>query len=343
MIIEKKVCFILNWAREFNMYETLINQLKKKNFVFVINDLNKSIINHNIEIDKINKILKSKNFRYFFLSKTLNKKKFKIAISTGDIGISKISLKSFLRFIYARTIGAVFSFLHIDLYFKKILEKDISAGGSKATIYKDLFIEKLLAEKTIKYPNGLDRNVKYFPNNAWSNVFDIYFTSSKIEKILIKKKFKNKKIFFTGYSRFDKSNLDKKNFKRLIEEFKINKKKKTIFCCPNERIMSAQSKNSIKKYISCLIKLKKNYNIILRPHPKLQLSSPEHFGLLKSSGIKIDVKSGRNIQYLFLISDLTVVDYGSSVLEAIYLKKKLYSISGKRKIFLKSSMIKKIA
>ena len=30
MIIEKKVCFILNWAREFNMYETLINQLKKK-------------------------------------------------------------------------------------------------------------------------------------------------------------------------------------------------------------------------------------------------------------------------------------------------------------------------
>ena len=95
MIIEKKVCFILNWAREFNMYETLINQLKKKNFVFVINDLNKSIINHNIEIDKINKILKSKNFRYFFLSKTLNKKKFKIAISTGDIGISKISLKVF--------------------------------------------------------------------------------------------------------------------------------------------------------------------------------------------------------------------------------------------------------
>ena len=63
--------------------------------------------------------------------------------------------------------------------------------------------------------------------------------------------------------------------------------------------MSAQSKNSIKKYISCLIKLKKNYNIILRPHPKLQLSSPEHFGLLKSSGIKIDVKSGRNIQDLF--------------------------------------------
>ena len=87
--------------------------------------------------------------------------------------------------------------------------------------------------------------------------------------------------------------------------------------------MSAQNENAIKNYISCLKGLSKVYNIILRPHPKLQLSSPYYFNLIKNSGIKIDLKSDRNIEDLFTISSIVFVDYGSSVLEAIYIKKKI--------------------
>ena len=66
---------------------------------------------------------------------------------------------------------------------KKLFNRDFTVRNINTSFYYDTFIEKSLGEKTIKYPNGLDRNIKYFPNNDWSKVFDIYFTSSKIEKI----------------------------------------------------------------------------------------------------------------------------------------------------------------
>ena len=182
MIFEKKICFILNWAREINMFETLIKRIPKKNSIFVINDLNKSVKKHVIERKRLVNILKKKKLKFYFLSKILYKKKFRIVISTGDIGISKISVKSISKFIYAHTAGILLSILRIDMILKKLFNRDFTVRNINTSFYYDTFIEKSLGEKTIKYPNGLDRNIKYFPNNDWSKVFDIYFTSSKIEK-----------------------------------------------------------------------------------------------------------------------------------------------------------------
>ena len=115
--------------------------------------------------------------------------------------------------------------------------------------------------------------------------FDYFFTSSLVEKNLIKKKFPEKKIFLIGYSRFNNyNNLEQKN---IIEEFNFDASKKNIYCSPSEWIMSSQDESSIIKYILFLKILNKNFNLILRPHPKLKFTSPRYFKLLEESGLKL--------------------------------------------------------
>ena len=87
--------------------------------------------------------------------------------------------------------------------------------------------------------------------------------------------------------------------------------------------MSSQDESSIIKYILFLKILNKNFNLILRPHPKLKFTSPRYFKLLEESGLKLDLNPFRELKYLFKISDLIIADFGSSVLEAIYLNKKI--------------------
>ena len=323
-----KICFLLNWVREIDMFKYTYTQFDKKKIFFLINDLNKKIQDQ--EKEKISKILAKDNFNYDYLSNILNKKYFKILLSTADIPVSRLTTKSILKFIYGKTIGSLIETLGIHYYFKKFLNREFIAKGKNASIYDDYFVEKEISETTIKFPNGLDRNIKYFPNNKWSNIFDIFLTTSTIEGELIKKKFKSKKILQIGYPRFLNKQI---NSESLKEEFFINSQKKTIFCCPNERIIFEQNEDSIIKYIQILKFLEKKYNLILRPHPKLQFTRPKYYQMIKNSGLKVDLKMNRTIHDLFLISDLILVDYGSSVLEALYLKKKIivYEWSNEKK------------
>ena len=87
--------------------------------------------------------------------------------------------------------------------------------------------------------------------------------------------------------------------------------------------MSNQNIDSINKYLAYLKILGQNYNLIIRPHPKLETTNINNFNLIKKSGLNIDLNPVRKIQNIFLISDLILTDFGSSLLEAIYLKKKL--------------------
>ena len=85
--------------------------------------------------------------------------------------------------------------------------------------------------------------------------------------------------------------------------------------------MSNQNIDSINKYLAYLKILGQNYNLIIRPHPKLETTNINNFNLIKKSGLNIDLNPVRKIQNIFLISDLILTDFGSSLLEAIYLKK----------------------
>ena len=328
MRIINKICFLINWGREIDMFKNIYNQFDKEKIFFLINDLNKKIQDQ--EKEKIIKIFEKDNFNYDYLSNILNKKSFKILLSTADLPASRLTIKSILKFLYGKTIGTLIELLGIHYYLKKFFKREYIAEGKNASIYEDFFIEKKISETTIKFPNGLDRNIKYFPNDKWLNIFDIFLTTSTIESELIEKKFKSKKIFQIGYPRFFDKQIKRENLK---EEFFINSKLKTIFCCPNERIVFEQNEDTIIKYIQTLKLLEKKYNVILRPHPKLQFTNPKYFLTFKNSGLNVDLKMNRSIHDLFSISDLIIVDYGSSVLEALYLKKKIlvYEWSNEKK------------
>ena len=87
--------------------------------------------------------------------------------------------------------------------------------------------------------------------------------------------------------------------------------------------MLSPNKSSIMKFVSFLKELDKNYNLIFRPHPKLKYTSPDFFKLFKDSKLKLDLNPFRKLQYLFNLADLVIADFGSSVLESIYLNKKI--------------------
>lgn len=317
-----KICFFLNWVREVDMFRNIYKNFEKKNLFFLINDLNKKNKNQKEENKKITILLKEKNLHYDFLSNVLNKKKFKILISTADLPITKINFFSILKFVYGKTIGLTFQLTKTNILLKKLFNREFVAHGKNASIYEDYFVEKDIAKTAIKFPNGLDRNIKHFPNSKWEKIFDVFLTSSIIEEQLVKKKFKSKITLQIGYPRFSQ-NINNFNKEVLKKEFSIKNEKKTIFCCPNERIIFEQKENSIFKYIQVLKLLDKKFNLILRPHPKLQYTKPKYFEIFKKSGLKLDVNMSRSIQDIFLISDIVLVDYGSSVLEALYLKKKI--------------------
>ncbi len=321
MTISKKIGFYLNWAREIDFYSSTLQKIDLSKVVFIINDLNRSISSHKIEQKIIKEILIKKNYEFCLLSEILGKIKFDILISTGDLGISKITTRSFLKYVYRRTIGELLILLKLNLFFQNKLNIKIKVGGIKATLYEEFFVENLISFNSVKFPNGLDRNIKHYPNNKWKNVFDIYLAASLVEEKLIKKKFKNKKIFLSGYPRFFKDTQN--NLEYLKQEFKFDTKKKNIISLPNERIMSMQNENAIYAYLKFLKNLQLDFNLILRPHPKLLLVKPKYFEILRNSGIKLDLDPKRRIEDLIRVSDLVIVDYGSSVLEGIYLNKRI--------------------
>lgn len=321
MIDEKKICFFLNWAREIDKYENIFKELPKKDVFFVINDLNKNFSNHIKEREKIISIIKKREFNFSLLSSVLGKKKYSIVISTGDLAISIRSFKGIIKFLYARSFGALIEMLNLKILIKKKFKKDITAGGKISSIYTEKFVEKEISKKAIKFPNGLERNLKYFPNDKWLNIFDVYFTSSTIESNLIETKFKNKKIFFISYFRFEDD--QKNNLDNLRESFFISPQKKTIICCPTSYLMSRQKKRNIISYLDYLNTLNENFNVIIRPHPKLEITKKEFYDLIINSGLKIDLEADRKIKDLLLISDLVIADFGNIILESIYLEKKV--------------------
>lgn len=321
---ENKICFFVNWLRELDMYEETYKNLPNDKIFFIINNLNKSRRNNKKEVTRIKKYFDDNSIsNYGLLSQIKYEKKFRVLISTADLPISYLSLKSIIRFIFAQTLGRIIQFFNLDILLKNIFKKDVTFGGENSDIFDNKFMEKNLSKVSIKFPNGLDRNVFHFPDFRWKNIFDIYFISSQIEEDLIKKKFNNKKTFLIGYPRFDlKKKLDQDDIS-FNKEFNFFSDKRKIICLPNERIMTSQNLKAIERYVEILTIFSKDYNLVLRPHPKLQDINNDFYQVIKKSELKLDIKSNRNIFNLISKSDLILADYGNIVLESIYLKKKV--------------------
>ena len=92
MIQINKICILINWTREIDIYDELLQNLPEDKVDIIINDLNtieKERLGNSLEIEK-NLVLKKKKFIY--LKEIFNKKKYKVIISSGFAHSSTITI-----------------------------------------------------------------------------------------------------------------------------------------------------------------------------------------------------------------------------------------------------------
>lgn len=292
------IAFYLNHSRDLAMFENTFTKINSNFVIFLFNDLYKGYDFNINEYKRIKKVISEKFPKYNNIrkiSKIYKKYKFNVLISAGNLPTSKLSLKSFLKFF-------------LKFFFRNL------------SVYENKFIEKELSYKTIWYSNNLDRNLKYFPIKKWGGVFDIYLTASKIERTLIKNKFPSKKIYNIGFPRLDRKVSEVFLKKKFINKFNFDVKKKLIVYLPT---LSSQKKKVVENSVSELENLSAYYNLIVRPHPKDKDLNKQKYKLFRKSKLKLDLYDGRNTSELISASDLIISDGGSTLLESIYLKKKL--------------------
>ena len=77
MIVENKICILINWSREIDMYIDLINLIPEENIDIIVNDI-KTIERERKENSKdIEKNLLAKKIKFKYFSKIYKKKNIK--------------------------------------------------------------------------------------------------------------------------------------------------------------------------------------------------------------------------------------------------------------------------
>ena len=322
MIIENKICILINWSREIDMFESLIRLLPNDKLDVIINDigtLEKERKGNALQI-KNNLIIKKIEFRYF--SEIFKKKKYKIVISTGFAHSSKITVASILKYLYGKSIGHFFDLIGISKIFNKLFDRPFNAGGKHSRIGSYAWYpEKIIGEKSIRYPSGMDLKLRYYPPSSLEKNFDIFFTHSQMETDLIKKKFKKKICNIIGYPRYENLKKYDQIKNDLKKEFSLNNDKKLIFWTPTHIFFPQETSLNFLPWIETMSKLNNEFNIIIRPHPKLLNKEIKILDILRNKNFFVDLKSDRKIGEIYKVSDLIICDYGGTIFSALYLEK----------------------
>ena len=321
VITENKICILINWSREIDMLENIINLLPASKFEVVINDINtfeKERGGNALQIKKIWKLRRS-NLNIFL---KFTKKKYKIVLSTGLAHSSKVTISSFLKFLYGKTFGYFFDLTGITKVFFKIFNRPFNAGGKYSRIGAYAWYpEKSIGEKSIRYPSGMDLKLRYYPDYDLEKNFDIFFTHSRLESDLINKKFKNKLCKIIGYPRYEKLGDFNNIKKELQKEFNLIENKKIIFWTPTHIYFPDETSKNFLPWINHISKLTSKFNVIIRPHPKLLNKDKQILSMLKDKNFFVDTNSDRKMGDIYKISDLIICDYGGTIFSAIFLEK----------------------
>ena len=320
-MINKKISILLNWSREIDMYDYIINKLPEDKLEIIVNDIKTSEKERKGTTSEIKNILQSrkKNFKYF--SEVYNKEKYEILISTGHANSLKISFYSILRFLYGRTIGRLLDITRISKLLVKIFNRPFTADGKKSQIGLIWYPEKKIGKTIVKFPTDMDLKLKHYPYKSFENNFDVFFTHSDFETSLIKRKFKNKTCKVIGYPRYDHLNDTKQILNDLSKDFNLDPKKQIIFWTPTHIHYRKETNTNFSPWIDKIEPLLKDYNVVVRPHPKALKLSSNIEKILNKKNFFVDIKGSRKIGNLFKISDLIFCDYGGTIFSAIYLEK----------------------
>ena len=318
-----KLAILISWPREIDMLLPLIKKLPKKKIVIIANDNNSFETGRDKSNKLILNLLKKNNIKHELFSDIYNKKKFRFLISTGEISGKKITLFSLLRFFYAFTFGFIVEKTKLFIIFEKIFNKPLTANGLHCKPGLPWYPEKKIAEVVIKYPDGADVKKKNYPYNFLKEIFDIFLVYTDIEISLIKKKFSSKICKKIDYFRYKNLSSKKKAFKDFENNKYFNKNKKILYWLPTHVDFNNENDLNIKLWFKKIAFLRKNFNLIIRPHPKTILSNKNILAELINEKFIIDNSPNRKIGDVIKHSKLVFCDYGGPVFSSIYLNKSL--------------------
>ncbi len=328
--MENKIAILINWPREIDMYYRLIKAIPTKKIEIIVNDI-KSIEKGRQDSYKIIKnILIKKKIKFSYFSKVYKKRRYKVIISTGETCSQKITFTSLLKFFYSNSFGLIIKVSNLDKLFLLLFNKPLTAEFHRSNLGSIWYPERTIGKEVVKFPDGMDLKIKNYPYPEYRNIFDIYLTLGKFETKLIKKKFSKKKCYEIGYLRYEKLEKRKILCNKIKNEFKLDKKKGIVFWTPTHIDGNDEAEN-INLWIKKIKEIQKNFNVIIRPHPKTLMLNPKIVRELKKLNYFVDKDHNRKIGELFKVSDLVISDYGGTIFSAIYFEKPILILNISRK------------
>jgi hypothetical protein len=319
--IVNKIAVLIAWTRELDQLSKFIESLD--DVIYIIDDLKYTEKERKGSAENLYQLLKYKK-DCVFLSKIIGLKKYRILISTAQTFQEKITLRSYIRHTYAISIGQFIDKIGLSRYFLKTIGRPLNGGGASSKRFEIRQIERLIGEKTIFYPKGLDVNINAYPPNRLKNIFDLFLCHGNIDMNLIKKKFNDANCIKIGYPKYDEPPSSNKSKHIVSNEINgIDKTKKLLLWMPTHIKSFGESLYNIKIWSPVISKLSDKYNIVVRPHPKSLAINPKISNKLKNLGLIVDMRSDRELKVLYQAADLVLADYGSSVLSSIYMNKKI--------------------
>ena len=320
MKLINKIAILLNGPREIDMYTKIIQLIPKDKIEILISDVNSSEVGRNNINKSLKLILKKKNIEFKNFSSVYKKEKYKVILSSGELTSTRVTLVSFLKYCYSKSLGKFIRFTKLNLVFEKLFNRPLT-GAHRDNIGSFWYPEKELGETSVKLPKDLDLKLKVYPPRAFDKAFDVFFTISSFEQSVIRKKFENKKCQVVGYPRYT-GLVDKEIvLKKIREEFKVKENRKIIYWTPTFIHYPNEQDHNILLWINKISFLTSSYNIIIRPHPRTLASNPTLEEQLKKLNFFVDTNPDRDLGNMLNASDLIMGDYGGTIFGSLYLNK----------------------
>jgi hypothetical protein len=174
-----------------------------------------------------------------------------------------------------------------------------------------------VGNKQIRYMYGADIS-EGWSLQSWNNIYDVFLCHGINDEREIKKRFKGK-TFIMGYPRYDRFFSERMDLSNIRCEFRVSESKKTVLWMPT----LGGDYSSIPLFAAPLSTMCEKYNIIVRPHPLSFYQEKDYIALLEKLNFNIDRNALRDMNELFAVADVILVDNGGTPFSAIFLGKNI--------------------
>lgn len=206
-------------------------------------------------------------------------------------------------------------------YFKKLINRGFSWFGKSAILHIpvdiNIFLPLQVGQKQIRYMYGADISDGW-SLQSWNEIYDVFLCHGVNDERELNKRFKGK-TFVMGYPRYDRFFAEDIDLNPIRAEFAIDTSKKTVLWMPT----LAGDYSSIPLFCEPLSKLGDKYNLVVRPHPFSFVQEKSYIQMLEILNFNIDRTAQRDMNELFGVADIVLVDNGGTPFSAIFLGKNL--------------------